>query len=83
MAQDFTDREKQIRILKDFIKSNPEPRELRRAIAVKLALEGYVYRRIKKILEVSIGFISKWKTPEKWKITCCRFAQSRSSRKSC
>ncbi len=62
MAQDFTDREKQIRILKDFIKSNPEPRELRRAIAVKLALEGYVYRRIKKILEVSIGFISKWKT---------------------
>ena len=37
-------------------------RELRRAIAVKLALEGYVYRRIQKILEVSIGFISKWKT---------------------
>ena len=60
MQSDFPEREKKIKILKDFVKSNPEPRELRRAIAVKLALEGYTYRGIQKILEVSVGFISKW-----------------------
>ena len=27
-----------------------------------MALEGYVYRKISKILEVSVGFISKWKS---------------------
>ena len=62
MAQDFPDKEKQIQILKDFIKSNPDPKQLKRALAVKLAWEGYVYRAIQKILEVSIGFISKWNT---------------------
>lgn len=50
----------QIQLLKDFIKSNPNEKEMRRALAVKLAVEGYVYRRISKILEVSVGFISKW-----------------------
>ncbi len=60
MQSDFPEKEKKIKILKDFVKSNPEPRELRRAIAVKLALEGYPYRGIQKILEVSVGFISKW-----------------------
>ena len=50
MQSDFPEREKQIQILKDFIKSNPAPRELRRAIAVKLALEGYAYRGIQKII---------------------------------
>lgn len=29
--------------------------------SVKLAEEGYKYRQISKILEVSVGFISKWK----------------------
>lgn len=61
MPPDCSDQEKQIQLLKDFIKSHPEPRELRRALAVKLALEGYVYRNIQNILEVSVGFISKWK----------------------
>lgn len=61
MTQDFPDREKQIQSLRDFIKSNPKPKELKRALAVKLALEGYAYRAIQKILEVSVGFISKWK----------------------
>ena len=48
MQSDFPEKEKKIKILKDFVKSNPEPRELRRAIAVKLALEGYTYRGIQK-----------------------------------
>ena len=33
---------------------------MRRALAIKLAIEGYKYRQISKILEVSVGFITKW-----------------------
>ena len=51
-----------IQSLRDFIKSNPDPRELKRALAVKLALEGWAYRAIQQSLGVSYGFISKWKT---------------------
>ncbi len=34
---------------------------MKRALAVKLALQGYVYRAIKNILNVSQGYVSKWK----------------------
>ena len=51
----------QIQLLKNFIKSAPNEKEMKRALAVKLAIEGYKYRQISKILEVSVGFISKWK----------------------
>jgi len=44
-----------------FIDSNPDPRELKRALAVKMTLRGYPHREIMKILQVSSGFISKWK----------------------
>jgi len=44
-----------------FIESNPDPRELKRAIAVRMTLRGYPHREIMKILQVSSGFISKWK----------------------
>ena len=44
-----------------FIESNPDPRELKRAIAVRMTLRGYPHREIIKILQVSSGFISKWK----------------------
>lgn len=44
-----------------FIEFNREPRELKRAIAVRMTLEGYRHQEIKKILQVSTGFISKWK----------------------
>ena len=54
--------EKAIQSLKDFIKSNPDPRELKRALAAKLALSGWAYRAIQQSLGVSYGFISKWKT---------------------
>lgn len=50
----------QIQMLKKFIKSNPNEKEMRRALAVKLTIEGYKYRQISKILEVSVGFITKW-----------------------
>ena len=55
-------KENRIQALKDLINSNPDPRELKRALAVKLALEGDAYRAIQEILGVSYGFISKWKT---------------------
>ncbi|MFB2835777.1 helix-turn-helix domain-containing protein [Floridanema evergladense] len=51
---------KQLKTLEDFIKSNPKSAEMKRALAAKLALEGYRYEKIKEILAVSVGFISKW-----------------------
>ncbi|WP_426774970.1 IS630 family transposase [Lusitaniella coriacea] len=50
--------EQQIRQLDDWIKTNPDSRELKRAIAVKLSLQGWAYRAIAPILNVSKGFIS-------------------------
>ncbi|EAZ91388.1 transposase [Crocosphaera chwakensis CCY0110] len=47
--------------LDTFISSNPDPRELKRAIAVRMTLRGHPHREIMKILRVSSGFISKWK----------------------
>jgi transposase len=34
---------------------------MKRALGVKLALQGYVYRAIENILNVSQGYVSKWK----------------------
>lgn len=51
----------QLNELINFIKTTRDSREVKRAIAVKLALEGYTYTKIKLILNVSLGFISKWK----------------------
>lgn len=47
--------------LTQFIASNPHPRELKRALAVRMAIEDYTYFEIRDALQVSIGFISKWK----------------------
>ncbi len=52
----------EIEELLKFIKGNPDPRELQRALAVKLVGENYSYSQIQQILNVSIGFISKWNT---------------------
>ncbi len=46
--------------LNEFIESNPDPRELKRAIAVRMFLQGYKHREIQEIIGVSSGFISKW-----------------------
>lgn len=46
--------------LEDFIKSNPDARELKRALAVKFVKLGRNYREITELLDVSLGFISKW-----------------------
>ncbi len=47
--------------LKLFIDSNPDPRELKRALAVQMAYQNYRYEDIQAVLQVSLGFISKWK----------------------
>ena len=46
--------------LKAFIQSNPDARELKRAVAVQMFLKGFKHREIGQSLGVSSGFISKW-----------------------
>ncbi len=46
--------------LHELLQSNPDPRELKRAVAVQMFLKGYRHREIQEILGVSSGFISKW-----------------------
>lgn len=47
--------------LLNFIQANPDPRELKRALAVQMVMQNYNYLTIGNILGVSISFISKWK----------------------
>ncbi len=46
--------------LDEFIASNPEPRELKRALAVKMRLEQMKHRQIQPVLGVSSNYISRW-----------------------
>jgi transposase len=46
--------------LDEFIASNPDPRELKRALAVKMRLEGMKHKQIQPILGVVSSFISHW-----------------------
>jgi len=61
METNQNERERQIEGLINFINSNGDSREMKRALAVKLALQGYAYKAIENILNVSQGYISKWK----------------------
>lgn len=54
--------EQKIQELDEWIKTNPDSRELKRALAVKLTLKGWTYRAIASILNVSNSLISKWKS---------------------
>jgi putative transposase len=49
-----------LEVLNDFIDSNRDARELKRAVAVQMFLKGYKHREIGESLGVSSGFISKW-----------------------
>ena len=46
--------------LTEFIRSNPDPRELKRALAVKMVKQNYSYYQIRDTLGVSLGFISTY-----------------------
>jgi len=61
MSAHQNEKERQIEDLIKVINSNGDSREMKRALAVKLALQGYVYRAIENILNVSQGYVSKWK----------------------
>jgi putative transposase len=50
-----------ISILTEFIQSNPEARELKRALAVKMAIDGEVYSNITKLLSMNKSCITTWK----------------------
>ena len=47
--------------LQEFIGLRPEAREVRKALAVKLVYQGYLYDEIQTILDVSLGSITGWK----------------------
>jgi putative transposase len=55
------DMEKEIAQLESFIKSDIDARELKRAIAVRMALSGKLYYEISKMLGVSEFFVGYWK----------------------
>lgn len=44
----------------EFISTNTDPRELKRALAVKMVRHNYSYYQIRDTLGVSVGFISKY-----------------------
>src|SRR4028119_416716 len=60
MDSQVLDRKKQELELDDFIQSTSDYREIKRALVVKWSLSGISYRQIIKLLNVSLGFISKW-----------------------
>lgn len=47
--------------LQEFIGLHPDAREVRKALAVKLVYQGYLYEEIQTILDVSLGSITGWK----------------------
>lgn len=51
----------QMEELIEFIQTNPDPRELKRALSVQMVMQNYKHSTIGKILGVSVGFVNKWK----------------------
>ena len=45
--------------LVEFVQSNPDSKELKRALAVQMVLKDYLYRQIAEILSVSDSFIAQ------------------------
>ena len=46
--------------LEELIASQPDPRELKRALTVKMRIQGMKHREIQEILEVHSSYISRW-----------------------
>lgn len=53
--------QQELQKLRDFIDSNPDLREQKRALAVMMWLEGLPSHKIQKILNVSAAFVSRYK----------------------
>lgn len=54
-------KDEEIASLNTLIKSNPDPRELKRALAVKMAIEGEPPKKVAQLLSVSQYFVADWK----------------------
>jgi putative transposase len=54
-------KEEKIALLTEFVSGNPEPRELKRALAVKMALGNQPYAQIMKLLGINKSCITYWK----------------------
>ena len=46
--------------LEELIASNPDPRELKRALVVKMRLQGMKHREIQALLGVHSSYVSRW-----------------------
>lgn len=53
--------EAQVRELQEFIKSERDARQVKKALAVKLAYQGYKHEAIVEILGVAMGSITSWR----------------------
>ena len=47
--------------LEQFIQSNPDTKELKRALAIQMSERGHNYREIRDVLQVSLGFVTNSK----------------------
>jgi putative transposase len=61
VTQNDSSEQQGLQALRDFIDSNPEPREQKRALAVMMWIEGLPCSKIQKILNVSQSFVSRYK----------------------
>jgi putative transposase len=55
------DASERMALLSEFIKSNPDARELKRSVAVKMALAGELYGKILQFLGMPKSCITLWK----------------------
>ena len=46
--------------LEELITCNPDPRELKRALVVKMRIQGMKHREVQEILSVHSSYISRW-----------------------
>ena len=59
--QSVKDVQQEILELQEFIADCRDAREARKALALKLVYQGYLYEEIQTILDVSLGSITVWK----------------------
>lgn len=57
MVEAYEPRQMRMESISDFIQSNPDPRELKRALAVQTVMREYTCFEIRDVLQVSVGFI--------------------------
>ncbi len=54
-------KEEMVSLLVEFIRSNPDARELKRALAVRMAIDERPYAETAEFLVVNKSFVTRWK----------------------